>query len=243
MDAALLGGHPAAARFGRPTARGWCRPHARQRVFTCGTVTAVIALLVFALAALSLSTQAPSSTTPGTVPIVIETALGSIDAEVDLVRAPITAANFLRYVDAGLFDQGDFHRTVRPDTESRKDYPIEVVQGRMNRARRDESFPAIMLEPTRVTGITHTDGVLSMARSGPDTATDEFFIVIGSQPTLDFGGLRNADGQGFAAFGRVTRGLDVVRRIQAAPVAPGTQTLTPPIAITRIRRVDRAPRP
>ena len=200
------------------------------------------ALLLFMLATVSLSAQTPSATTPAVVPIVIETTLGTIEAEVDLARAPITASNFLRYVDAGLFDGGDFHRTVRPDTESRTDYPIEVIQGRMDRARRNQSFPAIALERTSVTGITHTEGVLSMARSGPDTATDEFFIVLGTQPTLDFGGLRNADGQGFAAFGRVTRGLDVVRRIQAAPVAPGTQTLTPTIVIQRIRRADRAPR-
>ena len=94
--------------------------------------------------------------------------------------------------------------------------------------------PAIALERTSVTGLRHRDGALSMARSGPDTAQSSFFICINDQPSLDFGGQRNKDGQGFAAFGRVTRGMDVVRRIQASPAEK--QALSPPIAIVRVRR-------
>ena len=94
----------------------------------------------------------------------------------------------------------------------------------------------IAMESTQVTGILHKDGVLSMARSGVNTAASEFFICIGDQPLLDFGGARNADGQGFAAFGRVIAGMDVARKIQAAPVLSRTQNLEPPIGIVRARR-------
>ena len=93
----------------------------------------------------------------------------------------------------------------------------------------------IELERTSVTGLRHIDGTLSMARGGPDSATSSFFICIGNQPALDFGGHRNLDGQGFAAFGRVTRGMDVVRKIQAS--AAEAQRLTPPVTITRIVRI------
>jgi peptidyl-prolyl cis-trans isomerase A (cyclophilin A) len=93
-------------------------------------------------------------------------------------------------------------------------------------------FPAIPLERTSVTGLKHLDGTLSMARAAADTAKSSFFICIGNQPELDFGGKRNADGQGFAAFGRVISGMDVVRKIQASKTAPGIETLDPPIKIT-----------
>jgi len=101
-------------------------------------------------------------------------------------------------------------------------------------APRSPQWPAIPLERTPVTGLRHLDGVISMARDGPDTATSDFFLCIGDQPSLDFGGRRNPDGQGFAAFGRVVTGLDVVRRIQSAPASG--QSLTPPVPILRIRR-------
>lgn len=180
------------------------------------------------------SAQAATAAKP--VSVVMETPLGTIEIEVDVVRAPATAANFLRYVDAGLYDGGNFHRAVRPDTELRTDYPIQVIQGRMNQARAKEGFPAIKIETTATTGLKHDDGALSMARSGPDTATHAFFIAIGPQPELDFGGRRNADGQGFAVFGRVTRGMDIVKQIQAGAVRPGTETLEAPVVITRVRR-------
>ncbi len=174
---------------------------------------------------------------PAPVLVVLETSLGAITIEVNVAKAPITSANFLRYVDAGLYDSGRFHRTVRPATETRKDLPIEVVQA--TRARRTPATPdfaPIALERTSVTGLTHVDGAVSMARAGIDSAVADFFICIGAQPLLDFGGARNADGQGFAVFGRVVSGMDVVRKIQAAPVRPGSQSLDPPIAILRATR-------
>jgi peptidyl-prolyl cis-trans isomerase A (cyclophilin A) len=176
--------------------------------------------------------QSANQATP--VRVVLETGKGNIEIEVDIVPAPVTSANFLRYVDAGLYTGGEFHRTVRPDTEIRKDYPIEVIQaGRANGSR---GFAPIPLERTSVTGLKHVNGVISMARDTADTATSDFFICIGDQPELDFGGRRNADGQGFAAFGRVVAGLDVVKAIQAGPVAANSQNLMPPVRIVRATR-------
>jgi peptidyl-prolyl cis-trans isomerase A (cyclophilin A) len=170
---------------------------------------------------------------PKAVRVLIETEAGEIEAEIDTVRAPITAANFLKYVDGGLFDGGRFFRTVRPDNQVDKPVKIAVIQAAASRDKRAEFFPAIPLERTSVTGLTHKDGTLSMARAAPDTARDSFSICVGDQPALDFGGPRQPDGQGFAAFGRVIRGMDVVRKIQMG--AAEGETLTPPVAILRIR--------
>jgi len=172
--------------------------------------------------------------------VLVETSLGAITIEVDVAKAPVTAANFLRYVDAGLYDSGRFHRAVRPETETRTDAPIEVVQAtRAARTPGTPNFPAIPLERTNATGLTHVDGAVSMARAGVDTAVADFFICIGGQPSLDFGGARNPDGQGFAVFGRVIEGMDVVKKIQAAPVRRGTQTLEPPVMILKATRRTR----
>ena len=166
--------------------------------------------------------------------VVIQTDLGEIEIEVDTAHAPSTASNFLKYVDAGLYDGGLFHRTVRPDNQREKPVKIAVIQGAANASRKSEYLPPIALERTNKTGLAHKDGTVSMARAGVDTATDEFFICVGDQPELDFGGKRNPDGQGFAAFGRVVGGMDVVRRIQESP-AEG-ETLRPPIKMVRVHR-------
>jgi len=193
----------------------------------------LLALLALTFPLASGVTGAQTAAVP--VRVIVQTEAGDIELEIDAVRAPGTAANFLKYVDAGLYDSGRFHRTVRPDNQPNNAIKIEVIQGAATLARPGELFPAIALERTSVTGLTHKDGALSMARGAPDSATHEFFICIGNQPELDFGGRRNADGQGFAAFGRVVRGMDVVRKIQAAPAKE--QTLTPPVQIVRVRRV------
>lgn len=167
----------------------------------------------------------------------ITTDLGLIEAELFAEQAPATVANFLRYVEAGRYTNGVFHRTVKlnPDNQPQSAVKIEVIQGGVNPAFAEHDWPAIPLERTRDTGLKHLDGTLSMARAGPDTATSDFFICLGDQPELDFGGRRNPDGQGFAAFGRITRGRDIVRRIQQAP-AEGQQ-LTPPVRILGIERL------
>jgi peptidyl-prolyl cis-trans isomerase A (cyclophilin A) len=174
--------------------------------------------------------------TSSPVRVLMETEAGEIEMEIDITRAPITAGNFLKYVHAGLYDGGRFHRTVtlNPDNQPKNTVKIEVIQAAANAARRNEFLPAIPLERTNVTGIKHLDGMLSMARSGPDSARDSFFICIGDQPSLDYGGARQPDGQGFAAFGRVVRGMDVVKKIHASRAEE--QTLAPSIRILRMTR-------
>ena len=168
--------------------------------------------------------------------VMIQTSLGSMEVEVDTARAPITAGNFLRYVDQGSYRNGRFHRTVRADNQPESQVKIEVIQGGLD-SLRVRSFSPIPLERTSETGLSHQDGTISMARDGPDTATSDFFICIGDQPELDFGGRRNPDGQGFGAFGKVVRGMEVARLIQTAR-AQG-QRLTPPIEILDITRAAR----
>jgi peptidyl-prolyl cis-trans isomerase A (cyclophilin A) len=168
------------------------------------------------------------------VVIVIRTDLGDIEVELDAAKAPATVANFLRYVDGKFYDGGRFHRTVKPDNQPDNKLKIDVIQAGVNPERARDEFAPIKLERTRDTGLLHNNGTISMARDGPDTATADFFICIGDQPELDFGGKRNPDGQGFAAFGRVVKGIDVVKKIQAAP-ADG-QNLMPPVKIVKLIR-------
>ena len=170
------------------------------------------------------------------VRVLVQTELGDIVLEVDTKRAPNTAANFLRYLDARHYDGGTFHRTVKMDNQPDSPVKIEVIQAGVNPDRGKDGFPAIALERTSVTGLRHVDGTISMARGQPDSATSGWFICINDQPSLDFGGARNPDGQGFAAFGRVVQGMDVVRKIQRAPNTDA-QRLTPPIKIVKAARI------
>jgi peptidyl-prolyl cis-trans isomerase A (cyclophilin A) len=179
-------------------------------------------LFVLALSGLLLSTR--PSQRPGLLAleeanpkIWIRTGLGDIEVEIYERQAPVTAANFLRYVDAGLFKGASFYRVVRLDNQPRNAVKIEVIQGGLTFSRGENVFPPIEHETTAKTGLLHKDGTISMARDAPGSATSEFFICLGDQPELDFGGKRNPDGQGFAAFGRVTAGMDIVRKIQQLP--------------------------
>jgi peptidyl-prolyl cis-trans isomerase A (cyclophilin A) len=190
-------------------------------------------LLPFALATADNAQKSPPQKEGKPVCVLLKTEKGEIEVELDAAKAPITVANFLRYVDGKYYDGGRFHRTVKPDNQPNNDVKIEVIQAGIDKDKK--GFPPIKLERTRDTKLTHEDGTISMARSGPDTATGDFFICIGPQPELDFGGKRNTDGQGFAAFGRVVKGMDVVKQIQASS-AKG-QTLTPAIKILKAARV------
>jgi peptidyl-prolyl cis-trans isomerase A (cyclophilin A) len=172
---------------------------------------------------------------PKLVRVVIETEKGDIEVELDAGKAPLTAANFLKYVDDGFYEGGRFHRTVTPKNQPDDKVKIAVVQAGINPKKTKDELPPIKLERTEKTGLAHKDGVISMARDSPDTATSDFFICVGDQPELDFGGKRNPDGQGFAAFGRVVKGMDVVKKIQSAPV--DKQTLDPPVKIVKITRM------
>jgi peptidyl-prolyl cis-trans isomerase A (cyclophilin A) len=166
--------------------------------------------------------------------VLIQTTRGDIEVELDVERAPVTTKNFLRYAQEGLYADGSFHRTVTLANQPADELKIEVIQASANPAGEKEFFPPIPLERTSDTGLRHVDGAISMARDGPDTARDEFFLCVGDQPELDFGGRRNPDGQGFAAFGRVIKGMEVVRRIHQLP-ADG-QRLSPPVLIQRAIR-------
>ena len=166
--------------------------------------------------------------------VLIQTDKGEIEVEVDSQHTPITAANFLRYVDAHFYDGGSFYRTVRPDNQKDKKTPIAVIQADASEEKQKQGFAPIPLERTKQTGLKHRDGEISMARDGPDTGTSSFFICIGGQRQLDFGGFRNPDKQGFAAFGHMVRGMDVVRKIQMGR-AKGEE-LTPPAKIVSVRR-------
>jgi peptidyl-prolyl cis-trans isomerase A (cyclophilin A) len=165
--------------------------------------------------------------------IIIRTELGKIYARLDLRRAPVTSLNFLRYVDAHMFDSASFYRVVRMDNQPRDSVKIEVIQGGRNK-NEDNGFPPIIHETTEMTGIRHKNGTISMARSEPGSATSEFFICVGDQPELDFGGKRNADMEGFAAFGKIIKGMDVVIRIHS--INQSGQYLKTPVLIFEIAR-------
>ncbi len=170
--------------------------------------------------------------------VLIVTELGEIELELEIEKAPITVANFLKYVEASHYDNSSFYRTVKPDNQPDNLIKIEVIQGGagFSQYMGEATNSPIALERTSQTGLRHKDGTLSMARMLPDSATSEFFICLGDQPELDFGGKRNPDGQGFAAFGRVVRGTEVVRQIQQLPAE--NQNLTPPIRISQIERLN-----
>ena len=201
-------------------------------------------MLVFATMLLSpqlLLNEAAAAAAEETIDIVMQTDLGEIQLELYPASAPITVSNFLRYVDGEIFDGGEFYRVVTFENDNGSP-KIEVIQGGLNEA--PSPFSPIVHETTEQTGISHTDGVLSMARGEVGTASSEFFICIGDQPGLDYGQPRNADGQGFAAFGKATSGMDIVRAINAAggDAVGGEgytagQVLLEPIKIIEVRRL------
>lgn len=149
--------------------------------------------------------------------VEVETNLGKIILEIDTVHAPVTANNFLRHVKAGTFNDAVFYRVVRLNNQPDNEVKIEVVQGGLFKDEKIEKYAEFAHETTKATGLKHLNGTLSMARAEPGTASTEFFICIGKQPELDFGGKRNPDGQGFAAFGKVIVGMEVIRSIQQLP--------------------------
>jgi len=167
--------------------------------------------------------------------VMMRTQFGDIEARLYTNKAPVTAGNFLRYVKEDRFKDAVFYRVVREDNQPDDKVKIAVVQGGLYRDNHLAKLAPIRHETTKETGILHKNGTLSMARWKPGTADSEFSICVGDQPELDFGGKRNPDGQGFAAFGRVIKGMDVVRKIHQQPA--NKQTLTPFIKITEVKLV------
>ncbi|MBN4053629.1 peptidylprolyl isomerase [Haliea sp. AH-315-K21] len=175
------------------------------------------------------------------VTVLMSTSEGDIEIDLYVNTAPISTGNFLMLADNGDLDGASFYRVV--SYENDKGSPlIEVIQGGLG--DRASEFNTIAHESTEQTGILHTDGVISMARGAVGTASTEFFIIVGDQPSLDYGGDRNADQQGFAAFGKVINGMDVVRNIQSLPAdGPSEsdytedQILTEAVRIYSVRRI------
>lgn len=190
-------------------------------------------------AVLMLSACATTATGAENPRVVLETDAGRMVLELELERAPLSVCNFLSYVTDGDYAGGTFFRTVVSATNDNPN-PIDVIQAATPRGSDDALRPPIPLERTRDTGLGHAAGTISMARDGPDTATSSFFIVTQDTPSLDFGGGRNPDRQGFAAFGRLVEGLDVARRIQMSP-ADGEEQLTPPVKITAATLIGDVP--
>lgn len=171
--------------------------------------------------------------TPATLTrVVLTTAAGPIVIGVDSRAAPVTAANFLKYVDGKKLDGVSFYRAVKVANG----FGLVQFGTRNDRAR---TLPAIKHEPTTQTGLSHTDGTISMAMAAPGTASGDFFVVVGDLPSMD----ATAGQPGFAAFGRVLEGMDVIRTILLAPTSPTLgdgamkgQMLAPAIRITTARR-------
>lgn len=177
--------------------------------------------------------------------VKLETEVGPIVIELYPDKAPGTVANFLRYVQDKRYDGAKFYRVVRVDNQANNPVKIEVIQGGLG-TDSTRMFPPIAQETTQQTGLKHLDGTLSMARGLPASGRSEFFICINTQPELDFGGKRNPDGQGFAAFGKVVSGMAVVRKIQAGKTGqPGPTTayanpgqlLRQPVLIRSVRQI------
>jgi len=195
----------------------------------------VLALPLLTLAARSRA-QAPAAATT-TVLTRVETPLGAFVIAVDTTKAPVTVANYLAYVDAKSLDRGSVYRIVTPGNQPPEtEHRISVVQWGMNLPEgQSPPLPPIAHETTQQTGLRHLDGTVSMARSKPGSASSEFFICVGDQPELDFGGLRNPDGQGFAAFGQVVAGQGVVQALYR--LGQASQILQPPVGVLTVRRV------
>jgi peptidyl-prolyl cis-trans isomerase A (cyclophilin A) len=183
---------------------------------------------------------------PPTVTVRMQTALGAIVFAIESARAPLTAANFLRYVDQKRFDHSVFYRAMKVGDTGE----AGLVQGGL-RGDPHRALKPIAHEPTSVTDLSHVSGAISMARAAPGTASSDFFIVVGDLLALDAHEADAATGQaadpGYAVFGHVVDGMDVVRAILAQPVsntAPAAvmkgQMIAQPVAIVSVRRVAAA---
>lgn len=200
-------------------------------------------LVLFLLAVLFMTLLQSRAEAGETVQVLMQTSAGDITLELYPEVAPVTVANFLKYVDTHRYDNNaSFYRTVHRDNQAQNNIKIEVIQGGLGMENSELSFAPIAHE----SNMLHTNGVISMARLKPGSATSEFFICINAQPDLDFGGQRNPDGQGFAAFGKVIAGMDVVKHIQAmktdipekqALEYTSGQILTEPVLIKIVKRV------
>lgn len=176
------------------------------------------------------------SSNPDKPHVLIRTPAGDIEVELYLRQAPKTAGAFLSYVDSGFYKNSSFYRVLNEDNQVTGSPISQLIQGGIWKTNHSKAvgLPGVSHETTRETHILHTNGVISLAREKPGTGTSEFFICVGDQPGFDFGGENNPDGQGYAAFGKVVNGMDVVRTLYARP--ENNQSFSPPIAIYNIIR-------
>jgi peptidyl-prolyl cis-trans isomerase A (cyclophilin A) len=169
--------------------------------------------------------------------IEIQTSIGKITVELYADKAPKSVAAILAYIDSGLYKDASFYRVLNMNNQPSDAPKAELIQGGLwnKKGVQRELLPGISHETTRQTGIRHSNGIISLARQEPGTANTEFFICIDDQPGFDYGGENNPDGQGYAAFGKVVRGMDIVRRIYNMPEED--QYFSPPVPIYNIVRL------
>lgn len=169
--------------------------------------------------------------------IIIVTKFGDIEVELYPQQAPKTVAAFLSYIDSGYFKNAAFYRVLRDDEQPTNAPKAELIQGGIwqTNYKLAETIPGIPHETTQETKILHKDGVISLARQEPGTANTEFFICVGDQPGFDYGGANNPDGQGYAAFGKVVKGMNVIRSIYNAPESDGQ--FEPLVYINKIKKL------
>ncbi len=201
-------------------------------------MTRAIARRDIVLGGLAAATLGRPAVAQSQVRVAIKTAKGAIVLQLEAAKAPVTVRNFLRYVDAKLFDRSSFYRVSH--VSNAPDHGL--VEGGL-RGDPKKVFKPIAHESTAKTGLTHKDGTVSMARRGPGTATADFFIVVGDQPGFDADPTAEGDKDGFAAFGQVVEGMDVVHAIFEQKVSPTAgvgamkgEMLSPPVQIVSIRR-------
>lgn len=169
--------------------------------------------------------------------VLIETSFGDIEIELYPEKAPASVAAFLSYVDSGLYKNSSFYRVLKEENQPSASFKSELIQGGLwqTNYKKGVSLPGILHEPTNKTGILHKNGTLSLARTTPGTASSEFFICLGDQPAYDYNGSANADKQGYAAFGKVIKGMDIVRKIHRQP--DFEESFVPPVQIYTIKRL------
>jgi peptidyl-prolyl cis-trans isomerase A (cyclophilin A) len=193
----------------------------------------MLKVLLFVLLGLAAPAMAQN---PANVRVLLHTEAGDIIVELEMARAPITAANFLHYVETRRLDGTEFYRAMHTAADA------GLIQGGVRNG--NMLFPPIAHEPTSQTGLSHVDGALSAPRFEPGSARGDFTIMVGPQLYLDAGPGSGGDGLGYAVFGHVVEGMDVVRRILAAPTSPTEgegvmrgQMLSPRIHIITARRL------
>ncbi len=191
-------------------------------------------LFILAVQYLLLSCSHPTYKNPH---VLIETNFGDIEVELYPDKAPKSVAAFLSYVDSGVYKNSSFYRVLKEENQPSASFKSELIQGGIwqTNYKKGISLPGIPHEPTNKTGILHKDGTISLARTTPGTASSEFFICMGDQPVYDYGGNANPDRQGFAAFGKVFKGMNIVRKIYQQP--DNEESFDPPVEILNIKRL------